>query len=157
VHALEQTSRMPAHVLIQHGTCVGPLTVESGKAGNELKMTTPLMLPQGHAFSKGDWVFVTFPADGAVVDVGNTTGPSLTYEGELSGFLDRPSGMTVKIAGANRDVLVKYSGQTCRVDRAANRVTFFRQVDALKNFCSDSGKSEVGWIRRIVLASDEGG
>eukprot|EP00933_Yihiella_yeosuensis_P044469 TRINITY_DN39627_c0_g1_i1.p1 TRINITY_DN39627_c0_g1~~TRINITY_DN39627_c0_g1_i1.p1 ORF type:complete len:786 (+),score=133.71 TRINITY_DN39627_c0_g1_i1:251-2359(+) len=158
-HVVEQSSRMPASLLQTMGVCVGPLSASDGKAGNELRLSSPAPLPQGHAFAKGDWVFVTFPADGVVLERPETKWEngtaSLTHEGEITTVVD--TGMVVKFSGVAKDKLEKFRGMSCRVDRAANRVTFHRQVDALRAFGGDDAKSDMGWIRQVIIASDEPG
>eukprot|EP00930_Biecheleria_cincta_P056849 TRINITY_DN4287_c0_g3_i1.p1 TRINITY_DN4287_c0_g3~~TRINITY_DN4287_c0_g3_i1.p1 ORF type:complete len:981 (-),score=143.26 TRINITY_DN4287_c0_g3_i1:47-2965(-) len=153
---LSMTSRIPAKNLMNMGMCVTPLIAELGKAGNELKLQGQVPLPHGHGFSKGDWLFVTFPADGAVVGVNDLTAQSITLEGELvTLFAERACALCVKLAGITKDKLDNYLGMTCRVDRAANRVTFHRQIDALKTFCGHGGAREVSWIRQVIFAADE--
>lgn len=153
---LSMTSRIPAEKLMSMGMCVTPLIAEVGKAGNELKLLGQVPLPHGHGFSKGDWLFVTFPADGAVASVNDATACSITLEGELvTLFGEKPCALCVKLAGITKDKLDNFLGMTCRVDRAANRVTFHRQIDALKTFCGHGGAREVSWIRQVIFAADE--
>lgn len=152
---LSQANKIPASALMNIGTCISPLKAEGGKAGNELKLIGQAPMPVGNSFSKGDWVFVTFPADGPVCATNGAGAGSITLEGELMTiFQEKPCALLVKLAGITKDKLDNYVGLSCRVDRAANRITFHRQMDALKTFCGPGGAREISWIRQVIFASD---
>merc|ERR1719469_126423 len=44
---------------------------------------------------------------------------------------------------------------SCRVDRAANKVTLARQAEALKKLCGPQDQGSVSWLRNVLLGSDE--
>lgn len=151
--SLELIGRTPMNVLERNGHCVPQLMVGEAKK-NELRLDG--QLPQQHGFQRGDCLFVTFPPD---KDVDPAPDSKTTFEAELAGFvtpIPPQQGMNVKLWGLTNDMNPSdFEGKYCRVDRAANRVTFSRQVEALKSLCGP--KEKRGWLRQTLLAGDEPG
>ena len=102
---------------------------------------------------KGDWLFVTFPH---TARVGVTvSGESTSLEAELVGFLPSPqAGVNVKLCSSTPVEVQRLVGKTCRVDRAANHVTFARQIGALCALCDPA--DDLVWLRTTILAADAG-
>lgn len=156
--ALQGAATMIPQQLERQGTCIPLLNVTTGKSITELQLS-PLGgdLPKGHSFQMGDWIFLTTPNTDNVVEwaphPGHANG---TFEAELTTFLPAPQvGICVKVVGAQSMTIQKMIGGTCRVDKAANHVTFRRQMNALYALCVQPG--ELDWLSCALLAAEEEG
>eukprot|EP00401_Gymnodinium_catenatum_P024909 CAMPEP_0117564354 /NCGR_PEP_ID=MMETSP0784-20121206/55984_1 /TAXON_ID=39447 /ORGANISM="" /LENGTH=877 /DNA_ID=CAMNT_0005362063 /DNA_START=24 /DNA_END=2657 /DNA_ORIENTATION=- len=146
-----RSAHLPIPVLETNGTCIPKLIAQPNeKGGCELSLVSETFLPPGNTFQKGDWLFLTFPHYERVGELY----PSTCFEAELIEFLKTgEQGIHVKIAGTSPDQVHKLWGSTCRVDKAANRITYNRQIDALREVCDVPG--ELVWLRALLLAGDE--
>eukprot|EP00930_Biecheleria_cincta_P040383 TRINITY_DN27671_c1_g1_i3.p1 TRINITY_DN27671_c1_g1~~TRINITY_DN27671_c1_g1_i3.p1 ORF type:complete len:468 (-),score=61.18 TRINITY_DN27671_c1_g1_i3:711-2114(-) len=140
-----------ATVLERSGSCSAKLTAQYKGEGTELLLTADQQLPQGHAFTRNELLYVTFPHTGSPGDRN-----SASFEAVLDGF--RPYGLgphksvSVKMRACTGEMLMGLHGRICRVDRAANRVTFRRQVDALQQIAGSSG--DLKWLAQILTVGE---
>lgn len=131
------------------GQCVPDCKAAGGKGGTDLVLTPTKSLTNSRDFQKGDWLFITFPADGLVGAIPGE-GSSASFEAELSTV--SPTSITVKLFGSTKDVVETFLGQNCRVDRAGNRVTYHRQVEAMKVFGNPNDSGAADWLRSALTA-----
>lgn len=156
---IDKCMRLPVAHLERVGDSVSKMKSAIGKGSSELVLTcVGGGLPVGHKFMKGDWIFLTYPHTGIVCGDPNNPESGMTIEAELQSVHLNGKGFIVKVlvGGGAGQSMGPLEGQLCRVDRAANHVTFSRQVDALCNLSKqDDGYRGIGWLRQILLAHDQ--
>lgn len=124
------------------------MTVTKPDLGGQVTLVAKTPLPNGQRYSKGDWLFVTCPHTAKI-------GPA-SFEAELVEVVGwPPTGITVKLVGCHPNTNDQIAGKTCRVDKAGNRVTFSRQMEALSFICDE--QNELRWLRKLLLASEQDG
>lgn len=156
---LEAMSRQSIGLLESQGACVPKLEAEPGNRGAELRLILPEPLLQENAkltLQKSDWVYLSFPHDAEFKD-GRPPSDCSFFEAEVTGAPSVGEKIySVKLIGSSHEVVQKLKGRTCRMDKAANRVTFVRQIEALKSLvCGHGGKGDGGWLRQVLIASDQ--
>jgi len=157
--AIDRATTVPAQILERNGNCIQMLTVTNGtKGSNEFVLAADATLPAGHGFQRGDYILLTAPHTGQVRPPGSH-GSCMTVEAELTGFVPGgpgpQSGVIVKVVGSSNEELNTLAGKTCRIDRAANRVTFCRQMEALRVLCGEPGG--LSWLSEILMAAEQEG
>ncbi|CAK0814030.1 unnamed protein product [Prorocentrum cordatum] len=127
VSCAEQARSVVPQTLERNGTCIREMTIsgpDKGMAPNELKLVPSSgELPRGSSFFKGDWILVTTPHTNQV-RVDEENGRSASYEAEAQ-----------------------------QVDRAANHVTYVRQITALHKLTNDPGGLD--WLSLVLMAAEE--
>jgi len=156
VSCAEQARSVVPQTLERNGTCIREMTIsgpDKGMAPNELKLVPSSgELPRGSSFFKGDWILVTTPHTNQV-RVDEENGRSASYEAEILGRAWPAEGLNIKVVGEGQGVAQSLIGQTCRVDRAANHVTYVRQITALHKLTNDPGGLD--WLSLVLMAAEE--
>eukprot|EP00927_Polykrikos_kofoidii_P061583 TRINITY_DN56412_c0_g1_i1.p1 TRINITY_DN56412_c0_g1~~TRINITY_DN56412_c0_g1_i1.p1 ORF type:complete len:932 (+),score=157.82 TRINITY_DN56412_c0_g1_i1:92-2797(+) len=155
-NCLRNADEMSVSVLERNGVCVPQLSVTQGKETNELNLSSSGPLPSHSSFTRGDWLFLTFPHTARVGQHSGLDGKlPATVEAELTGLLPVGNhGFIVKTVGVKLQLAPQLVGKFCRIDRAANHVTFSRQVEALRALCAGA-PGPLGWLRQILLMADQ--
>lgn len=150
----EQASSMIPQVLERNGSCIAHLIVGQGVRGGGELLLTPAsgQLPLGHSFQIGDWIFLTSPHI-AQVRTHTEGAAAASFEAELISLAPQKDGIVVKVVGEKAAAAQQLVGRTCRIDRAANHVTFGRQINALLVLCTCPG--ELDWLSLALLAAEE--
>mmetsp|Transcript_1241 Transcript_1241/g.3618 ORF Transcript_1241/g.3618 Transcript_1241/m.3618 type:complete len:905 (+) Transcript_1241:95-2809(+) len=152
-----QAGTTAPQILERNGSCMSNMTIAPGRGPDWELILNPTSgeLPRGHSFSAGDWIFMTTPHM-ARVRLHDKGGQPTSFEAEFVSFLPQPQvGIVVKVIGATGAAVKELVGKTCRIDRAANHVTFCRQVNALLVLCTAPG--ELDWLSLALLAAEEDG
>lgn len=152
-----QAASTSPQILERNGSCIQHLNISQGRGPEMELILTPVggELPRGHAFQMGDWLMLTTPHKGQVRLHADNRHPA-SFEAELVSILPPPNnGIVVKVVGQTGDKVRELIGGTCRIDRAANHVTFCRQVGALVCLCTAPG--ELDWLSLVLLAAEEVG
>lgn len=146
---MELARDQPSSVLERNGSCIPELKATAGKGGTEFVLTPCKPLLNSRDYQKGDWLFVTFPPHG-LVGAKPGEGSTASFEAELLNA--SPQTISVKIFGSNNTVVEQFIGQTCRLDRAGNRVTYHRQVEAMKVFGNPNDSGAADWLRAAITS-----
>eukprot|EP00929_Paragymnodinium_shiwhaense_P118001 TRINITY_DN8954_c0_g1_i1.p1 TRINITY_DN8954_c0_g1~~TRINITY_DN8954_c0_g1_i1.p1 ORF type:complete len:890 (+),score=226.83 TRINITY_DN8954_c0_g1_i1:131-2800(+) len=159
VASMDACNSMSISMLERNGVCIPQLmAMQGGKSEMELALTSSGPLPTHNSFTRGDWLYLTFPQTARVGQYDGANGQlPATVEAELVAPLPLGQhGFLVKVTSAKKPLVDQMYGKYCRVDRAANHVTFGRQIEALQTLCA--GKpGPLGWLRQILLRADEPG
>jgi len=140
--SIQRAVYVPSAVLEAGGHCVSNLRAEREKAGTEVELKGNI--PYAANFQKGDWVFITCHDIG--MQVGSVDG---TVEAEVVGVPPVGKGVTVKIIGRTDQEIAMLVDRWVRVDKAGNRVTYARQVDALRQACFLG--PEMQWLKTAIF------
>lgn len=153
--SLERVHTIGVQTLERNGMCIPQLQAMKGKKPLEMELCSTGPLPPTQTFTRGDWIFVTWPHTAEVGRADPAPDSKCgTLVAELITFLQAPLfGMVVRIVGASNELIEQFYGGFCRIDRAANHVTFSRQIDALSKLCGPP--KELVWLRQILLAADD--
>lgn len=120
------------------GGCAPMLMPRTGKGGTEMVLDG--QLPPSHGFQKGDFVLLTFPHTALVGSHG--------CEAEIATMMP----LVVKaIATPGEKIKAQFLGKTCRMDKVANKVTYSRSIEALKNLCQPN--EGLSGFRDLILNS----
>eukprot|EP00928_Gymnodinium_smaydae_P029951 TRINITY_DN22406_c0_g1_i1.p1 TRINITY_DN22406_c0_g1~~TRINITY_DN22406_c0_g1_i1.p1 ORF type:complete len:989 (+),score=240.23 TRINITY_DN22406_c0_g1_i1:30-2969(+) len=161
----------PVGSLVWDGECAMNLLASRGKGTSEFVLRGKINWHWSR-FMKGDMLFITSPptakpglspVDDKSAGTDESGGFRCCYEAELTGM--QSGGFVVKLLTSAGETSAGegLEGKLCRVDRAANRISFARQLDALKEMVAGagvaSGAAEDGssgsWVREVLLAQDD--
>jgi len=139
---------MPNHVLEYGGSTITGLRAARSKPGAGTEVLLQGHIPIVANMQKGDWLFVTF------TDAGGSIGSQeATLEAVVETVQPMGRGLAVKIIGRNEQELTGIDEQMCRVDKAGNRITYSRQIDALRLACALP--DEMRWLKTALFEDDQ--